>query len=208
MVSTIPEINGWIESSQDWSVNELYRFEAYWNVPSYPPSPEIDTVDFLFNGIQPSDGSAIIVQPVLEWNNAGSGRWTGAAWSVSPGDTYHSSRINVDTSDEIEGLMYWNTFQNKWFIGFWDHTTDATTYIYSTAIGTSDLAVFTALEGYGVNDDTDVPGDTTFHSMDFRDSNNNIVDITWVPNIPPQNELTGLNVEIFSDQKVKLHTAN
>jgi len=203
----IPDVDGWIECSHDWSVDELWEFNAYWHVPSSPPSPESGTIDFLFNAIEPSTAGAI-VQPVLEWNQAGSGRWTGSAWTGSGGDYYHSDPIDASVGDRIKGILAWDDDYNSWFIDFYDMTTGEQTYIWSNDVGDTGLAVFTALEGYGVEDDTDVPGDTTFYDMSFRDSDFNIVDITWDEWIMSGGPLTGLEVERPSDERVKLHTAN
>ena len=38
--------NGWIEDANNWSVSALGYFNAYWDVPTPPPSPESTTVDF------------------------------------------------------------------------------------------------------------------------------------------------------------------
>ena len=205
-----PDFTGWIERSEDWSVDELWKFNAYWNTPSPPPSPDADTVDFLFSAICPASGSAI-VQPVLEWNNGGTARWTGAAWyDVRGGDYYHSTRIDVSTSDTIRGVLLWNDGQKKWFINFQDLTKGTQTAITTDVIGDTNLAVFTTLEGYRIKNDDYVPGDTTFYSMVFEDSNSNTVDITWNEWIDTSasSYLTGLDVQIFSDNMVKLHTAN
>jgi len=101
----LPGYDGWIESARDLSVSELGQFIAYWTVPSSPPSPQADTIDFLFNGIQPSSSGGI-VQPVLEWNQAGSGRWTGRAWYVDQYDVgYPSNPINVNVNLRFRTLV-------------------------------------------------------------------------------------------------------
>lgn len=80
----------------------------------------------------------------------------------------------------------------------------------TNVIDNTDLAVITALEGYGIEDDTDVPGDTTFYDMSFKDSDLNTVDITWNSSFAPgiTNYLTGLGIGISSDERVELYTAN
>lgn len=83
----VPAYSGWIEQANDWTVPNLDRFWAYWDVPKFPPAPNSNTVDFLFNAIEPDDGS-MIIQPVLEWNWGGSGRWTAAAWYVIQDTAY------------------------------------------------------------------------------------------------------------------------
>ena len=110
--------------------------------------------------------------------------------------------------DKIKGILAWDDDYNSWLIDFHDMTTGEQTYIWSNDVGDTGLAVFTALEGYGVEDDTDVPGDTTFYDMSFIDSNFNTVDIEWDEWIMSGGPLTGLEVESSSDEWVKLHTAN
>jgi len=206
----LPDYDGWIESSRDLSIDELAQFIAYWTVPSSPPSPQQNTVDFLFNAIQ-SASIGGIAQPVLEWNQAGSGRWTGAAWYVY-GDGYRASPINAASGDSIKGTLSWNQNYEEWWVAFYDQSTGQTSSFFTEnyPIGTSDLQIYTALEGYEVNDNTDVPGDTTFSGMTFKDLSLNPVDITWVERVEPDPHyaLTGLDVDIISDSQVILRTAN
>jgi hypothetical protein len=205
---TFPIYTGWIEDSNDWSVDNLDLFGGTWVVPSNPPNPEANVVDFLFNAIENQSGNKIL-QPVLEWNQAGSGRWTCRAWSGSSSGYYCSSPINANAGNSIAGAMNYEGGYYGWLITCSNHTTHQSTWITTTILGTSSLAVFCALEGYNIDENDDVPGDTTFDNMAF-DYNGNGVDITWVADddIPPGSGLTGLDVEIFSDSKVKLHTAN
>jgi len=193
------------------NVNSLSMFDAYWKVPVDPPHPNNDAVDFLFNAITPQVGSGI-VQPVLEWNQLDSGRWTCRAWCVSGTDKFYSDPLYVSEGDEIQGLMSWNSWYNEWFICVTDTAANKQKYIYSDFVGDSNLEVYAALEGTYLQDNGDVPGDTTFYNMNLRDSNFNPAgDVTWVKWIDPSasNYLTGLDVDIISNpDKVKLHTAN
>jgi len=208
-VATAQDYDGYIETASDWSVNELRSFSAYWTVPSDPPSPESDTVNFLFPAIEPSDGSEII-QPVLEWNNGGTGCWKGSAWYSTNGQYYHSTPITVQSSHTLEGAMDWIESYGEWSTYLKDISTGAETSIYSSNFGSTDLAVFAAYEGYNIQDNSDVPGDTTFYNMDFLDTHNHAVDITWAPWVSSSASqyLTGLSVQIDSDSSVRLLTAN
>jgi hypothetical protein len=208
----IPDFYGWIESSRDLSVSELGQFIAYWTVPTPPPSPQSDTAVFLFTGIQPSSGG--IVQPVLEWNQAGSGGWTGRAWYVDQyGVGYYTSPISVNNGDSIKGTLSWNSNIQHWQIIFEDQSTGQSVSIFSenaANIGSANLQMYVVLEGNNVDDDTDVPGHTTFQNMRIRDVNLNVVDIDWVKRVETDlhNALTNLDVTWTSDTQVTVHTAN
>jgi len=200
--------SGWIEQANDWTVANLDRFWAYWDAPLSPPNPNPSAVDFLFNAIEPSDGSEII-QPVLEWNWGGSGRWTAAAWQAIGNIGFRSAPINVNVGDTLYGELRYSTSPSydHWIIFIKNLETGKSTFITTNTIGTSDLAVFVALEGHDITGDDDVPGDTTFYNMNFL-YNSNPVDIAWNPEIDETAPLTELGVIIYSDSSVKLVTAN
>jgi len=173
------------------------------------------TIDFLFNGIQPGSSGGI-VQPVLEWNQAGSGRWTGRAWYVDQyGVGYPSNPINVNVNDGIKGTLGWNPNLQQWNIIFADQTTGESRTLFSenaANIGSTNLEIYIALEGYGVDDDSDVPGDTIFNNMQIRDLYLNVVDVEWKGWVEPDpnNALTNLEVGTWTsdDTQVILYTAN
>ncbi|KXS41734.1 MAG: hypothetical protein AWU58_1651 [Methanohalophilus sp. T328-1] len=204
---TIPAYTGWLEYSVDRNVDDLSMFRADWIVPSEPSNPDDDAINFLFNAIVPY-GESGIIQPVLEWNQAGSDRWTGASWSGANGVYFHSNRINVDAGDTIEGLMLWDDYHNRWYIGFEDVTDNNFVYIYSTDADDTNLDVFTTLETYNVDDNADLPSDTTFYNMLFKDENDNTITVYWDEKygsgIP--SAINGLDVVIYSSSQVKLRT--
>lgn len=205
----ITEYSGWIEASVDRNINSLSYFDAYWKVPTSPPSPSTSAINFLFTAIEPY-GESGIIQPVLEWNQAGSHRWTGAAWSGKNGIFYHSPRIAVSADDIIKGLMTWDNTNKRWTVSFKDVNKNSQVSIYSTDVGNTHLDVFTTLEANHVENNNDMPGDTTFYNMVFKDSNSNPFSVIWekkyYSGVP--SGITDLKVEIFSSSKVTLHTAN
>ena len=211
----LPGYDGWIESARDLSVSELGQFTTYWTVPSSPPSPQTDTINFLFNGIQPSSSGGI-VQPLLEWNQPESGHWTGRAWYVDQyGVGYPSSPINVNVNNGIKGTLGWNPNLQQWNIIFADQSTGESRVLFSenaANIGSTNLQIYIALEGYGVDDDSDMPGDTTFNNMQIRDLYLNVVDVDWVKRVEsdPLNALTNLDVGTWpsDDTQVVLYTTN
>ena len=208
--SVIPVINGWIEDSDNWNYLNLAQFIAYWKVPVSPPSPEWNTVDFLFNGIEPAATGAAIVQPVLEWNWGGTSAWTGRSWYVGPSGSYHTDPIYVYSGQTIEGTLVWDNNYHLWNITTADQQTGQSVTIFSSQepeVGTTNLAAFCTYEGYGVYDNSDAPGTTTFYNMRFRDINGLPVVFPWNPRII-DNSLPGLNVLVTSQSMVTLVTAN
>jgi hypothetical protein len=204
---SVSSYNGWLEYSYK-SVNSLSRFDAFWKTPLSPPHPNSKATNFLFSGIEPSDSSAII-QPVLEWNQLDSHRWTGRAWYAKGTTGLYSSPVYVSENDNIYGGMIWNSLTQKWDIIFKDVTTNKKVSLSSNRIGTTNVQVFTALEGHFVEDDGDVPGDTTFNSMTFRNTDNKLFTVSWnkyISSVP--SGITNLGVTIYSSDKVKLKTNN
>ena len=167
-------------------------------------------VDYLFPAIEPQSGSAII-QPVLEWNNSGSNRWTGAAWYVAGNTSYRATGVNVNVGDSLTGVMAYDYGQSTWEIDFQDNTTGQSSGASYWALGTSNLAVFTVLEGWNVVDDNDLPYTTYFTGMDFE-YNLNPVSFSWGSAYSYPSGVTGppngLDVIINSQSDVTLQTAN
>jgi NADH:ubiquinone oxidoreductase subunit len=204
---TTPDFSGWLEASVDRDIDDVSYFRAYWLVPDSPSNPNDDAVDFLFNAIEPN-GESGIIQPVLEWNQAGSDRWTGAAWCGKNGIYFHSTRINVDEDDVIKGLMTWDDNNNRWLISFRDLTDGTEVSLYSALFDNTDVDVFTTLESKYVEDNDDLPGDTTFYNMLFKDVDSNAFTVSWdekyYSGVP--SAINGLNVIIYSSSQVKLQT--
>jgi len=171
-----PDYNGWIEWAEDTSVSYLDYFYAEWEVPSDPPAPNYAAINYLFPGIQPDDATAII-QPVLEWNYNSSGDWTCASWYVIGTTGYRSSDVDAEAGDEIHGTMSHDG--SEWTITI-DNMDDwsSSKSIDTNYFDDEGLEVYVALEGYWVQDDDDIAGDTFFNSMDLEYNNANVTP-TW-----------------------------
>jgi len=209
--------SGWIERSQDLDVSLIDEFNAYWRVPLSPPSPHYNSVNFLFNGIQPISGGKI-VQPVLEWNQLQSHRWTARAWWASTTESRCGDPINVYFWDIVKGCLEYDGYgQPRWQVTIWKGSNYSYVEAPAGFIGDSHVDVFTVLEGKYIQNDNDVPGDATFYNMTFykyiggNPSNKRPITIIWGKwiNQSAKNYLTGLDVKILSQpDKVKLCTAN
>jgi hypothetical protein len=111
-----PSTANWITSA-GWSNATgklITRFATTWTVPPMPVA-EASQLIYLFNGIEPANGQAIL-QPVLQWGDCGADAdgqnrtgpfWTIASWLVGgPEDSaIHTPHIRVDPGDELVGLI-------------------------------------------------------------------------------------------------------
>jgi len=71
------------------------------------------------------------------------------------------------------------------------------------------LVIYVALEGYDFDDDSDVPGDTEFYNMVFRNGGNTVtMSFDDRYGTVAQQRLTGLDVAIISSTDIELRTAN
>ena len=83
-------------------------FKTTWRVPPAPATQSDQTI-FLFNGIDPSNPSAAILQPVLQWGGSAAGGgpyWSVASWYVlGSGEAFHTDLVKVNVGDELLGVM-------------------------------------------------------------------------------------------------------
>ena len=95
--------SGWLNASG----NPISYFKTRWAVPPAPATDHGQTI-FLFNGIEPGDGS-FILQPVLQWGSSSAGGgsyWSITNWFVgSDGTALYMPLITVNTGDVLEGIM-------------------------------------------------------------------------------------------------------
>ncbi len=133
-------------------------FDAYWKVPSSPPYPDAEAVDFLFPAIMDEfqEYPSTMIQPVLEWNYEGSGGWTIASWRVyqedeDPGhwESYRSDPIPVGEKDLIYGNMIFLSGEHSpcWAISICNNDTHESTTAAWQTDRTDKLWIFAALEG-------------------------------------------------------------
>jgi len=83
-------------------------FETTWRVPPAPATDNGQAI-FLFNGIDPTDPTQAILQPVLQWgpSHAGGGSfWSVASWYVlGNGQAFFTSPVSVNEGDTLVGVM-------------------------------------------------------------------------------------------------------
>jgi hypothetical protein len=162
----------------------LADFTAYWTVPPRPAYNGIQNhTIFLWTGIQQGDKG--LIQAVLEWDHDDTGRfWTLACWIVNKRyQTYEvSPRIyDVYPGDRIRAEMRYEDDSaypggKVWHIILTDETYSGKIDLIdsSYAVNTNqNLTVFSGvLEGIGyMYNDIDLPADTTFDTITYRDAN-------------------------------------
>jgi hypothetical protein len=202
----------WLESAEDY-LNGITEYTAYWTVPSAPPSLEDDEMIYLFNVIQGDTPSPYLLQPVIRYNPQQQ-RWEGQAWGCDPdGPDVIGSTITLSTGDSMKGRIYWDSGRNLWFISLEDRTTGQASVTTTNYIQPqSNCLVACALEGWYVDDNTDVPGDTNFYSMSYKTYGVPMMNVhldPWYSSFAPQEIISQCFVEIIQNPyQVVLHTAN
>lgn len=165
---------GWVPS-----VPTLSQFNAFWQVPATPTNNQTGATDFLYTGIEPPSKQDI-VQPLLFYQNQ---EWNAYAYYVdSSGGAFEGDRLYPAENDMMEGTLEWNPSLNAWQIMITDDNTVQTSSVFSVSapdIGTTDDAVYCALEAYNFNNNNDLPGTTTFEDMTAWDTNYHLIYFTW-----------------------------
>ena len=73
---------------------------------------------------------------------------------------------------------------NSWYVYLFNYTDLDACWLWTNLVGAEDdLLVFCAFEAANTEDDDDVPGDTEFYDMIFKDDSNEDIDITWYEEI-------------------------
>jgi hypothetical protein len=158
--------NGWVEASQ-WEVSlgssdNIDYLSGLWVVPS---APSVNgALIYLFNGIGPTDGNAIL-QPVLQYGvgRAGGGNyWAIASWLVGPGKfVFHSPLEKVHTGDLLFGYTKQTGISGSildWTVSAKDDTTGAFSLITTHTSGLHWIWAFAGvLEAYNVTSCSEFP---------------------------------------------------
>jgi hypothetical protein len=111
-----PDQSNWITCA-GWLNNTgqpIRSLSAIWQVPA-APSVVGSQLLYLFNGIEPDDGSTI-VQPVLQWGDSGPDEdgvqrtgsfWTAGCWIVPApdGHSYHTPHVAVSPGELLNGVI-------------------------------------------------------------------------------------------------------
>jgi hypothetical protein len=110
-----PTIGGWIENTWGNVPNNTYystatEISGSWTVPPKPKSSG-GTV-FLFNGLEDSGPTSVIIQPVLQYGSngqIGGNKWVIAGWyggTMLGGNLFHSDPVDVNPGQKIGGYVW------------------------------------------------------------------------------------------------------
>jgi hypothetical protein len=159
-----PQINGWVESAQTFATGPVKTFISWFLVPQAPINTGGSQTIYLFPGLQ-STSSGEILQPVLAWNGFNDHRWTMTNWrySTTSGNTIHDNPRAVNVGDQIEAAMMGSGCSGNvcptWVVYF--SAPEGNQALYTDSQGAPlDWVIGAALEVYGVNNCTDLPGAT------------------------------------------------
>jgi hypothetical protein len=205
--------NDWIESAEDNDVDYITENIAYWSVPTEPPSLESNEMIYLFNSITGESGSDMyILQPVLRYYGSVD-QWEGEAWACNPdGPDLTGPIFTSDTGHTIKGRVYWSTSLNTWSITVYDQTNGQYSSISTSCIAPqANSRVACALEGWHIEDNTDVPGDTLFYDMEYESygSPMSVYLEPWYSSFVPSVIMQYCQVDIISNPtRASLNTYN
>lgn len=176
-----------------------------WNVPNAPTGNTGQTL-FWWNGVEPSDNSAVL-QPVLQWGvsaNGGGNYWAIASWFVSSTHgTIVSKLVQVKDGDIIIGA---NTMDSK---GLWvinatsQNTGQSTSFTYNPKIPY--IYAYEVLEAYSITACTQYPSQGT---VDFTKISVDVAGKSVTPKwqaFTQQPITCNEHAEIKSDTEVVIH---
>ncbi len=137
-----PAFNDWLIDAQA-DAGAVFFISAYWTVPNNPASVN-GQILYFWPGIMPVNAdSNEIVQPVLGWNQIGTGPgWTISSWRFAyTGGSYNSPLITVNPGDQIYGYaegLYCNQETGvctTWVISTYDMNISTGTALWSDSMG-------------------------------------------------------------------------
>lgn len=160
----------WVESAEDY-LNSITEYIAYWTVPSSPPSLGSNERIYLFNGIRGVAGSkTYLLQPVLGYNGSTS-RWEGQAWAchTNGNDDFIGPLFTSNTGHSMKGRIYWSSSLQLWSVTLYDLTSGQYSSLSTNCmVPQNNCLVSCVLEGWNIDDNNDVPGDTLFYDMVYK----------------------------------------
>jgi hypothetical protein len=160
-------VHDWIEYASTTTSTSFGKLTASWVVPPVPKSNDGQIIYF-FPGMEDTNDTASIIQPVLQYGDgaAGGGNyWAIASWNCCvTGTTFFSTLKNVNPGDTIVGTIQSTCAAGVLSCGSWNITTADQTLGTSTTLpnSSSDGQTFNwafagALEVYSVVKCTDYP---------------------------------------------------
>ncbi|KAF9266532.1 hypothetical protein L218DRAFT_942235 [Marasmius fiardii PR-910] len=178
----VPAQTGWISWTQ-WhrNANPISVFGTSWIVPPNPATNHGQTI-FLFNGLEPDPGNAIL-QPVLQWGPSAAGGgpfWQIATWYVSDTTTFFTSLVSVSPGQLLRGILEWTGNNGD---GTFNYLSGFANIGFGVALSNSPELTwaFETLEAYGIQvPATDYPtGCTGFDVIDLTTTAGVFGNVFW-----------------------------
>lgn len=188
---------------KDSSSNEFTYHRAYWNVPDAPSSYDSGT-NFSFPAVQPSSGSGIVFQPVLQHGQSSicdaGDKWVTFALIYAFGVGYHTPCEDAEVGDRIRGTL--SETNNVWTIAVKNYENsdadDSMLVYYSGPMDFGSLVV----ETYNLSDScSQLQGDLEFETV----TNTGDVD-SWVT--AGTGQFCGQSETIVSDSNIEFFNDN
>lgn len=214
-----PAYSDWIEDAH-WGYRSYGYFTAKWIVPVAPINSWIDDdVVYLFNGIYGPGANAwagkrnVILQPVVGFND--DGWWpgnplNGRVWMVASKTEYiRTAAVDVAVGNIIYGEIQKYPGQTLWQATLYNRSTGWGTVLVTDLLGTTGQAVTVALEGYNLENDSDLFGTTDFVQMHVEDPNYATLYPSWSGRVwyGTDEYFDDLEVIIYDYSHVRLQTA-
>jgi List-Bact-rpt repeat protein len=154
----------WLLAGNTVTNGSFARVDADWTVPSSPLTYHSQTI-YLFPGLEDTNHTVSILQPVLGWNSDFSKKWGIASWNCCPrGTADESTPVQVSPGDHIFGTVQSTCERGtltcpKWKISTVNQSTGRVTTLNNTPNEgqTFNWAFSGALEVYSITQCTDLP---------------------------------------------------
>ncbi len=188
-----PDINGYIELVSAVTKTSYGSLSAQWSVPARPHADDGQTI-YIFPGLEDTQNTVTILQPVLGWNSDYPSAWGIASWNCcESGTVYEAPSARVSPGDTIFGQIHETCAAGTASCASWNVLTqDLRTGKSSALTNTSSFgqtfnwAFAGALEVYGVSRCADYPTTDAFAGGNTVSMNSLIVsDVNLVPLASP-----------------------
>ncbi|KAH9478571.1 hypothetical protein JR316_0009028 [Psilocybe cubensis] len=164
--------------------NPISSFSTFWVVPEVPEVVDGQTI-FIFNGLEPDAGDAIL-QPVLQYGGSAAGGgnyWALSSWWVIGTSAFFTPLVQVPVNQGLTGLMTLQSITNTEGVAAYNYNSVFTGFP-GTSLSISSTRplplAFEALEVYSAKSPTYLPrGRTSMRGIDIIKNNGVRPTVIW-----------------------------